>query len=101
MIEIVKEFNLTQVVMEPTRGTNTLDILLTSNPDLIRTTKILPGMSDHCIVLSEIIMKVDTQRKAPRSVLQYPKGNMGNIRMDLKQSLEGFRSHARENSVDS
>ena len=44
---IMDEFSLTQVVEEPTRHNNILDLVFTTHADLIEGTYVLPGMSDH------------------------------------------------------
>ena len=55
--EFVDEFNLTQVVEEPTRHNNILDLVFTSHPDLIEGTYVVPGMSDHSAVICDINFK--------------------------------------------
>ena len=53
----MEEFNLTQMVKEPTRENNILDIVLTSSPGLIDT-EVRPGMSDHKIVTCDVMAKL-------------------------------------------
>ena len=55
--EFMDEFNLTQVVEEPTRHNNILDLVFTSYPDLIEGTYVVPGMSDHSAVICDINFK--------------------------------------------
>ena len=45
--------NLIQLITEPTRGPNTLDLFITNNETLICKTQIIPGLSDHDIVYLE------------------------------------------------
>ena len=56
-IETLNDFNLMQMVREPTRGGNILDLFLTTNHTLVESVSIIPGLSDHnimkCIVNSE------------------------------------------------
>ena len=47
MLEIVNDFGMEQVVLEPTRGKNTLDLFFTTNPTLVEKVTMTPGMSDH------------------------------------------------------
>ena len=51
MLDIVDDYNLTQMVHEPTRLENTLDLVFTTHPDLIENTYVVPGMSDHSAVI--------------------------------------------------
>lgn len=53
-LEVCALFNLTQMVANPTRVTTTsaniLDLVLTTNPELINSISVLPGLSDHCVL---------------------------------------------------
>jgi hypothetical protein len=42
LIDIVNENDLTQVVREPTRGNNILDLMFTTNPGLISRLRCIP-----------------------------------------------------------
>ena len=52
------KFNLTQVVKEPTRHNNILDLVFTTHPDLIQGTYVVPGLSDHGAVICDINFKI-------------------------------------------
>ena len=54
LLRLIDDNSLSQCVHEPTRKKNILDLLLTTNPDLIHTVNIEPGMSDHRIVVADI-----------------------------------------------
>ena len=56
-IEMLNDFNLSQVVWETTRGDNILDLFLTTNSTLVNSVYIYPGLSDHDIVKSEVSIK--------------------------------------------
>ena len=45
------DYGLTQLVTKPTRLDNTLDLFFTDHPSQITDISVLPGMSDHNIVL--------------------------------------------------
>ena len=47
LMEITSSFQLTQIHEQPTREDNLLDIVLTTNPSLVKTSKNTPGISDH------------------------------------------------------
>lgn len=40
-------FELTQTVLEPTRAVHILDLFLTNQPDLVKTTLVIPEISDN------------------------------------------------------
>ena len=49
-IETMRDQSLSQMVTEPTRSGNILDLFLTTNPTLVNSVSIIPGLSDHNIV---------------------------------------------------
>ena len=53
------------MVTEPTRHSpdNTLDLFLTSNPNLIQKVDILPGLGEHDVVLAEGLIKPVFQKQ--------------------------------------
>ena len=64
--DIMADFNLTQMVTEPTRYENTLDLFLTNNPTLVSKVEIMPGLSNHDIVYSEVNIKPQIVTQKPR-----------------------------------
>ena len=54
LIDIVNNNYLTQMVTQPTRELNTLDLILTSNPGLIEEVMTMPGTSDHHVVKADL-----------------------------------------------
>lgn len=56
-LKILNDYNFTQLVKEPTRKDNVLDLFLISNPSNINVktkVEVIPGISDHNIVFSEV-----------------------------------------------
>ena len=98
MVEIIHEFDLTQVVQEPTRGHNILDIVFTSN--LVNTPNVLHGMSDHSLVLFSVKAKLKHKPKNPRAILLFNKGDMNSVKADLRNKLEEFTLNAKRQSVN-
>ena len=83
MKDTIQEHNFTQCNHTPTRYDNILDLVCTTNPDLIRSITTAGGMSDHDIVISIVDMKAKTTKKKPRRVYIYKNGNIENIRKDM------------------
>ncbi|KAK6040118.1 endonuclease/exonuclease/phosphatase family protein, partial [Cooperia oncophora] len=84
-LKFVSSYSLKQMVKEPTHGLNILDILLVSEPTIIRNLKVLPpfSTSDHCSVSFEIVGRsLPTLRK---SVLRkaYSKADFESINASL------------------
>ncbi|CAG2209974.1 unnamed protein product [Mytilus edulis] len=93
LVEIVTENDFIQMVKEPTRGKNILDLILTNNPGLIERTQTQPGMSDHEIVITDINIKAKTYRKKPRNVYIYKKADMNSLQNDIDQA---FTDHLKD-----
>ena len=74
-LEIVEDFNLTQLVKDPTRFDNILDLFLTTNETLVDKVSILPGLSDHNIVSVEMNLKPRLLKIKPHQVFLYRKAN--------------------------
>ena len=68
---------------------------------MVADLKIQSGMSDHDAVIFDINLKPSTNRKQPRKVFIFKKGNMEAIRNDLKQRFDKYiETEALSNSVD-
>jgi len=63
LTDIVNENDLTQVVREPTRGNNILDLMFTTNPRLISSIEVHPGMSDHNVIITNVNLKAKSAKK--------------------------------------
>lgn len=55
---MINHHSLSQCVKDPTRNSNILDQVHTTNPDLVKSTIICEGMSDHDLVLTELDLKI-------------------------------------------
>ena len=61
-IDLINEFSFTQLVTQPTRFENILDLFLIDNPTLVKSVDIKPGIADHDAVLSEVYIKPQASR---------------------------------------
>ena len=55
-----------QMVREPTRGGNILDLFLTTNHTLVESVSIIPGLSDHDILRCTVNTKPKVTRQIRR-----------------------------------
>lgn len=90
LLDIVNNHFLTQHVKQATRGHNILDLVFTTNPDKATDLKIQNGTSDRDVIIFDINLKPSTNRKQPRKVFMFKKGNMEAVRNDLKRRFEGY-----------
>ena len=64
---MVDQFGLTQHPMEITRPVSktNLDLILCSNPNLVKSVEVIPGMSDHLAVLTTLDVRPKPYMKKP------------------------------------
>ena len=84
-IDLLDDLSLIQLVTIPTRGNNTLDLVITNNPSIVTACRVIPGVSDHDTVLTEINIKPLRNRQTPRKIPLYTKANW-----------EGLKNHILE-----
>jgi hypothetical protein len=74
---------LVQLVEQPTRETNTLDLIITNNPTRFTRVEVIPGVSDHDIVFCELDIKPVKNKQKARQIPLYNKARWDTIREDL------------------
>ena len=57
-MDLTKDLFLTQHVHNATRGENTLDLVLSSEPNMVDQIRVREPFSDHNIVIYDIIMSI-------------------------------------------
>ena len=82
--EIIDETGLVQIVEEPTRKDHTLDLFLTNRPNKMLRVDVLPGVSDHGMVFTELGMRPVKQKQKPRRVPIYRKAEWGPMKEDIR-----------------
>jgi exonuclease III len=70
MLDFVNANFLTRLINTPTRNDNILDLVLSTNPDIIYDLEIHPGMSDHNAITYQVNLSVKRQKKPHRYVYQ-------------------------------
>ena len=70
---MLNDNGLAQMVEEPTRGENTLDLVISNNPSCMTRVHTLPGISGHGIAFAEVDMKIKKKIQKPRSIPLYKK----------------------------
>ena len=87
-LEALNDCLLQQTVTSPTRGQNILDLFFTTNPTLVENVSIIPGISDHDIVLAKVNAKPEISKQVPCTILLYKKADWD----QLKQSMRDLHS---------
>ena len=70
-VDLLDDLSLTQLATTPTRVNNTLDLVITNNPSLVTACRVMPGVSDHDAVLTEINIKPLRNKQTPRKIPLY------------------------------
>lgn len=83
-LELLHDYSLTQMVTKPTRQKNTLDLLLTNNPTRVNRVEVIPGISDHEIVLAELDILPQRVTQKSRQIPQYRKADWPAFRQHMK-----------------
>lgn len=84
-INLVLDFNLSQVIDQPTRGLNTLDLLLTNAPDSVRTVSCLRGFSDHNLIEVTLDLPVPFAGISKKKIRDYSKAEFDKISAQLEE----------------
>ena len=74
-VSIIDNNSLTQMVSEPTRENNILDLFLTNSPTLVDSVSVVPGIADHSAVIGVVRLRPTVQKVKPRTVHLYSKAN--------------------------
>ena len=53
-LDTVNEYGLEQLIIQPTRGKNILDLVFSTQPNTISNLQIIPGISDHEAIFSTL-----------------------------------------------
>ena len=95
-VEKLGEYNLHQVVENPTRGENILDIFCTNKPNLVQRTKLLPGLSDHDAILVESRIKAQKNKPIAHTVSIWKKANFEAIKAETEAFATEFNKNPPE-----
>ena len=74
--------------MEPTRGENNLDLFFTTNPSLVKNSTVVPGISDHDMVVTDC--EPIYNRPKPRKTFHFSKANWDKIECATKKFRSAF-----------
>ena len=69
LIEVTDEFHLEQLVLEPTRQYNILDLCFTSHPNIVTSSQTSPGLSDHEAVVIKFCCQTSLPKQSPRKIV--------------------------------
>ena len=76
---------LVQMQKQPTRNENNLDLFLTNNESLVKSTSIIPGISDHEIVVIDSIIRPKIAKVVKRKIYKWYSVDWIEINENLSQ----------------
>ena len=102
-IETLHDHFLTQINYTPTRGSNILDLVITSAPEHTKVTEVLSPdkagvFTDHCVVLFEYNCLVNASSHPRKFVYDYANGDFEGLREAL--SAINLSSIVGHNNID-
>ena len=89
-INIINDHSLEQLVCSSTRQNNILDLVFSTQPDLISEDETIPGISDHEAITFTIRNIIHIQRKQPHKVYLYHKCNLDAIKVGILKFQQSF-----------
>ena len=81
---------LEQVVNFPTRGDNTLDVIITNRPALTNRCSGLPGLSDPDMVFTDANVRASRRKPVRRKILLWKRADFDYIRSRVHQMSSDF-----------
>ncbi|CAC5416334.1 unnamed protein product [Mytilus coruscus] len=97
LINITTQFGLTQFHEEPTRESNLLDLVFTTNPSLMKTSTNIPGISDHAIIITDTDIKPFYSKSNPRKVYTWARANWDEVNKDIDSLTTQIRNNIQNN----
>ena len=92
-LSTIADYNFTQVVTEPARGDNILDLFLTTNPALINKVNCSPGLGDHDVVSAEALLRPALHKQRPRGVFIFGGAGWPALGAKMKLYQQSFLSN--------
>lgn len=103
-LDLCSLFNFSQIVTKPTRITNdtanTLDLILTTYPEVVSEIAYLPGMSDHLTLSFEINLPVPKNTRTTKVIHDYARANFEAINSELSIFVDAFIENFAEHSLE-
>ena len=89
-MEVSEGFHLEQIVSEPKRLYNILDLCFTSHPNAVISSQTSPGLSEHEVVVTKFTSRTCLLKKSSRKIHFYNKANWDKISSNLLHILDTY-----------
>jgi len=84
--DVINDHGLEQLVRDPTRKDNILDLLLTNCPHEVFRVEVIPGLSDYDAVLAEFDLCPVKIRQKPRPIALFHKADWDSISLSMEST---------------
>ena len=99
-LNIMQNHPLVQMQKQPTRNENNLDLFLTNNESLVKSTSIIPGISDHEIVIIDSIIRPKIATAAITKIYKWYSVDWIEINENLSQFKQTFLKLTANRTVE-
>ena len=89
-LDTIDDHSLEQLVNFPTRNDHTLDLILTTLPEMLADVATVPGMSDHEAITFSLKYLIPQPTKTAHKVYLYHKGDIEAIKEEIIKFQEQF-----------
>lgn len=100
VIDTLDEHHLEQLQRNPTREGRILDLFCTNRPSLTKYICLIPGISDHDIILADMDLKPQYAKKPSRKIFLHSKADWAKIKAKTKQFAKSFAENHDAKSVE-
>ena len=100
-VTVIQDNMLVQKVVGPTRGENTLDIVLSSIPDCL-SVEVRAGVSDHDMIFGKQLMRLDRTSSTDlgRKIIRWSAANWMEIGEQVADKLQDYELYVQQNNID-
>lgn len=103
-VDVCLNFNLTQLVTEPTRvsreSSNILDLILTNRPESLSSLTYLREISDHKVLHATFTFTSESRQTFHKTIRLYDRGNYDEINNELIAFLPNFEAGFHDRSIE-
>ena len=100
-LQNLADVGLSQIVNFPTRGSNTLDVIITNRPTLVGQCEPMPGLCDHDVVFMDLSVRAYRKKPIRREIFLWKKADIDGIHTDAKAWADCFvASHDTTSPVE-
>jgi hypothetical protein len=99
--DLLDDKGLSQLVEDPTRKDNVLDLIITNNPTTVDQVKVIPGISDHdgC-AMAKFNLNPARNKPKPRQIPVYRKANWESLKLHMEKAGEDITELAKNSDAD-